>query len=154
VKTARLPVALILWSLCALGSASAQSTPPPNPGLITPTPTPAPSPAPVATARPVYKPGPVLIGGKSTFIVTFGDKDTQTFYATQAHAPQGGHFTATPGTLCLGAIKITGDPNALLFGPVTSSRGEFTVTRVGSPIGCSVSISSSAGGQPAVVVFQ
>ncbi|MGH7192271.1 MAG: hypothetical protein ACREJM_01915, partial [Candidatus Saccharimonadales bacterium] len=59
-----------------------------------------------------------------------------------------------PVTLCLGSIKITGDPNALMNAPVTSARGEFTAIRLGSPIGCSVSVSSSAGGRPATVVFQ
>lgn len=154
MKSARLPAAIFLWSACTFATAFAQSTPAPNSGLVTPTPTPAPPAAPVATAKPVYKPGPVLIGGKHTFVVTFTDKDTQTFYAAQDHKPQSAYFIATPGTLCVGAVKIAGpEPNAMINAPITSG-GPFTVTRVGSPIGCSLSVSSSAGGQPATVVFQ
>jgi hypothetical protein len=108
-----------------------------------------------ATATPMARPtpGPVLVGGKSTFIVVFDSGNTKTVIPTQANAPPGVSYVATPGTMCIGAVNVTTTGTILPGGPITS-KGPFTFTRVGSPIGCAVSISSSAGGAPATVVFQ
>jgi hypothetical protein len=114
------------------------------------------TPAKVApTATPVAKPtpGPVLVGGKSTSIVVFDAGNAKTVMPTQANAPPGVSFVATPGTMCIGAVNVTASGTVLPGGPITS-KGPFTFTRVGSPIGCAVSISSSAGGTPATVVFE
>lgn len=152
MKSAGLAVALLVLSSFASGIASAQSTPAPGSGAVTPTPSPAPPAAPLTTPRPAPKLGPVLVGGKHTFVVTFGDHDTQTIYASQSGAPAGAYFVATPATLCIGAITVSSGTSVLFNAPITSG-GPFNITRVGNTTGCAVSISSSAGGQPATVVF-
>jgi hypothetical protein len=117
------------------------------------TPLPSPTPSPVPTRRPPPKLGPVLVGGKTTYAVSFSSGATQTATASQFHAPYGSYFTATPSTLCLGVVKVAGPTPALAAAAITSS-GPFTFTRLGTTSGCSVTISSSAGGASATVVFQ
>jgi hypothetical protein len=136
----------------AAASAFAQSTSAPSSGPLTPAPSPSAPPAPVTTPRPAATVGPVLVDGKQTLIVTFGDRATRTFEASQAHAPPGSYFVANPGTMCLGAVRISAGTSVLLNAPVTSN-GPFTLTRLGDPAGCAISISSTAGGAPATVVF-
>ncbi|HTX02698.1 MAG TPA: hypothetical protein VMD07_03370 [Candidatus Acidoferrales bacterium] len=97
--------------------------------------------------------GPVLVNGKSTLGISFSGSATQSVAAAQSHAPSGTYFTATPGMLCTGTVKVAGTSQALPGNPITSS-GPFTFTRTGSPMGCAVTISSSAGGASATVVFQ
>ena len=113
--------------------------------VATPSATPAP-PAPVAV-------GPVLVGGKSTYGISFGGSTSQSATATQDHAPAGTYFVATAGMLCTGTVTVTGDSRPLPGNAVTSS-GPFTFTRTGSPSGCAVTIRSSAGGTAATILFQ
>ena len=130
----------------------AQSAPP-----ATPTPdinaTSTPRPAPEMTVRPAPKIGPVLVDGKATLIVVFDPSNVKTVSASQTQAPPGSYFFAQPGTMCIGAIKVMGSSPTVLPNGAITSNGPFTFTRVGSPVGCAVSISSSAGGAPATVVF-
>jgi hypothetical protein len=106
------------------------------------------------TPRPAPKLGPVLADGKPTLIVVFGADASKTISVTQTQAPPGSYFFAQPGTMCIGAIKVAGSSPTVLPNGAITSNGPFTFTRVGSPVGCAVSISSSAGGTPATVVFQ
>lgn len=105
------------------------------------------SPAPAPTA------GPVLVNGKSTYVLVFDQGNSKTISATQAHAPPGSYFVASIGTICIGALNVSGASPSLPNGAITSS-GPFTFTRVGNTAGCAVSIGSSAGGSPATIVFQ
>lgn len=96
----------------------------------------------------------MLVEGKSTYILVFdAGKNTKTILPTQAYAPPNTVFVATPGTLCIGAVNVTTAGTIIPGGSVTS-KGPFIFTRVGSPIGCAVTISSTIGGPPATVVFQ
>ena len=124
------------------------------PSTIAPsTQTPATQP-PAATPIAKPTPGPVLVEGKSTYILVFDTgKKTKTVEPSQAYAPPNTVFVATPGTLCAGSVNVTTAGTIIPGGSVTS-KGPFTFTRVGSPIGCAVTISSSVGGPPAIVVFQ
>lgn len=97
--------------------------------------------------------GPVLVDGKSTYVLAFDHGNTKIVSASQEHAPPGRYFVATVGTICIGAVNVSGSAATIPTGGITSS-GPFTFTRVGNTAGCAVSISSSAGGPPAVVVFQ
>jgi len=136
---AGLSIALIavLFSICAARAQTvAPSTAPPV----------APSPAPP-------KIGPVLVNGKSTFVLGFDQGNSKTVTASQTHSPPGQYFVATPGTICIGSINVSGSDAAIPNGAIISS-GPFTFTRVGNTSGCAVSITSSAGGLPAIVVFQ
>lgn len=141
--------ALTISAISAADAAQVQA-----PSTIAPaTQTPA-TQAPTATPMPRPTPGPVLVGGKSTFIVIFeSGSNTKTVTPTQNNAPQGVYYVATPGTLCIGAVNVTTTGTVIPGGSITS-KGPFTFTRIGSPAGCAVSISSSAGGPPATVVFQ
>lgn len=113
----------------------------------------APAPSPTAAPSAAPKLGPVLVAGKSTYVLAFDAGGSKTVAATQVHAPSGSYFIATPGTICIGAVSVTGSSSLALGGGIISN-GPFTFTRVGSTAGCAVSISSSAGGTPATVVFQ
>lgn len=141
---ATIGVAVAAMLTCYAPAARAQT-------IAIPSATPA---APAPTQSPVAPPqlGPVLVAGKATYVLTFGPKNSQTITATQSHAPAGAYFIATPGTICLGAINVVGSATVGTGMGITSS-GAFTFTRVGNPVGCAVSISSSAGGTPATVVF-
>jgi len=107
---------------------------------------------PAASATPAGV-GPVQIGGKNTYAVSFGASTNQTAIASQDRAPRGTFFIATPGTLCVGAVTVTGSSQSLPGSPITST-GQFTFTRAGSPVGCAVTITSSAGGRSATILFQ
>jgi len=107
------------------------------------------TPQPVATAGL----GPVLVDGKATYGISFSGSTTQSATASQARAPNGSYFIATPGMLCTGTVTITGTSQTLPGSPITSN-GPFTFTRTGSPTGCAVTITSSAGGARATIVFQ
>ena len=126
--------AILVW-VCAPAAAFAQSA------------APAPSLKPAA-------PGPVLVDGKRTYSVSFGAATTQTATASQNHVPGGVYFIATPGILCDGTVTVTGSGSQALPGAPITSTGPFTFTRTGSPLGCAVTISSSAGGAAATIVFQ
>jgi hypothetical protein len=105
------------------------------------------------TAAPAPGVGPVLVGGKSTYAVSFGASINQSATASQDRAPGGTFFIASPGMLCAGTVTITGTSQPLPGNPITST-GQFTFTRTGSPVGCAVTITSSAGGSSATILFQ
>lgn len=126
---------LLAVGLFALASAGA--------GAQTPTPKPSPSPG----------LGPVQVDGKSTFQLSFGSSSSQAATASQDRAPDGTYFIATPGMLCTGTVAVTGSSQQIA-GNAIISTGRFTFTRTGSPLGCAVTISSSAGGRVATVIFQ
>jgi hypothetical protein len=150
MKPLGLAIALVavLPGPCLAQFATSPPTPTPQP-----TATATPRPAPLETLRPVAHPGQVLVEGKHLLTVTFATKDTITVMASQPFAPSNAYFIATPGTICSGAIKVSGPSPALANAPVTSG-GPFTLTRVGPLIGCAISVSSSAGGDAATIVFQ
>lgn len=106
-----------------------------------------------APATPAPGVGPVLVGGKSTYAVSFGAASNQSATASQDRAPGGTFFIATPGMLCAGTVTVAGTSQPLPGNPITSS-GQFTFTRTGSPVGCAVTITSSAGGRSATILFQ
>src|SRR5579872_1185174 len=108
-----------------------------------------------ATPQPAATPGlgPVLVDGKTTYGIKFAGAATQSATATQDRAPGGTYFIATPGMLCRGTVTVTGSSQPLPGNPITSN-GLFTFTRTGSPLGCAITISSSAGGASATIVFQ
>lgn len=144
---------VVALALSAMGISAAEAAQVLAPATIAPaTQTPA-TQAPTATPMARPTPGPVLVGGKSTFILVFDSGNTKTLTPTQTNVPSGVFFVATPGTLCLGAVNVTTTGTIVPGGSITS-KGPFTFTRIGSPAGCAVSISSSAGGPPATVVFQ
>ena len=74
--------------------------------------------------------------------------------ATQANAPPGTVFSASPGSLWLGTVTVAGPPGGLPLGKTVTSTGPFTFTKTGNPAGCSVSIASSVGGHTATVTFK
>ena len=117
--------------------------------VASPTATPSAAPQPPKTAAI----GPVLVGGKSTYGISLSSAVSQSATATQNGAPAGTYFTATPGTLCIGSVTVTGDGRQTPGNAITSS-GQFTFTRTGSPLGCAITITSSAGGASATVLFQ
>jgi len=132
------PSKTLPFLLCAaLGLACA------NAGLAQQATSPAPAPA----------LGPVLIDGKPVVEVTFATGNTQTIGASQAHAPAGNTYTATPSTLCNGTVRVTGAASDVATTTVTS-HGAFTLTRLGTPVGCAIAITSNAGGTPATVTFK
>ena len=144
---------VVALALSALGISAAEAAQVQAPATIAPaTQTPATT-APTATPMVRPTPGPVLVGGKSTFILVFDSVNAKTLTPTQTNAPPDVYYVATPGTLCLGAVNVTTTGTIVPGGSITS-KGPFTFTRIGSPAGCAVSISSSAGGPPATVVFQ
>lgn len=140
----RLSIALIATSFA--GTAAVAQTAAPTASLP-PTPRAMPSP----NSPP--KLGPVLADGKSTYILTFDKGNSKTVLVSQANAPSNLYFVATVGTICIGAVNVTGSGPSIPNGAITSN-GPFTFTRVGNTTGCAVSITSSAGGLPATVVFQ
>lgn len=150
MKRAGLIVALVAIVAAPCSAQFATSPPTPTPA---PTATATPRPAPVETLRPAVRPGGVLVEGKHLLTVTFATKNAITVMASQPNAPSNTYFIATPGTICGGAVTVSGPTPALPGAPVTSG-GPFTLTRVGSPTGCAISVSSSAGGEAATIVFQ
>lgn len=111
------------------------------------------APQPSATATPAASLGPVLVNGKTTFGISFSGSQTKTATASQINAPGNAYFIAVPGMLCTGTVTVAGTSQSLPGSPITST-GQFTFTRTGSPVGCAITISSSAGGATATIVFQ
>src|SRR5579885_3071381 len=98
---------VVALALSALGISAAEAAQVQAPSTIAPaTQTPA-TPAPTATPMARPTPGPVLVGGKSTFILVFDSGNTKTLTPTQTNAPPDVYYVAAPGTLCLGAVNVT-----------------------------------------------
>ncbi|MGH7683791.1 MAG: hypothetical protein ACREMT_05570 [Vulcanimicrobiaceae bacterium] len=91
---------LIAVALVAVAVTDARGQITPSATIAPATQTPA-TQAPVETPRPVPTPGPVLVDGKSTYILVFDKGNTKTVTPTQQSAPANSYFVATPGTLCV-----------------------------------------------------
>jgi hypothetical protein len=146
-----LAIAVVLAVLAISAVNAEQVVAPSTIAPSTQTPSTAP---PVETPIAKPTPGPVLVDGKSTYVLVFDNgKNSKVIESSQVYAPPNVYFVATPGTLCVGAVNVTTVGTVIPGGPVTS-KGPFTITRIGAPAGCAISITSSAGGPPATVVFQ
>lgn len=100
--------------------------------------------------------GPVLINGNTSFTPPrLGDGQSFTVTASQPDAPAGTYFIAGTTSACIRTISVLGGgkPGAPPFSGYITSSGRFTFYRLGSPQGCTVTISSSAGGDPATISF-
>jgi len=100
--------------------------------------------------------GPVLINGSTSFTPPrLGDGQSVTVTASQPDAPAGTYFIAGGTSACIKTISILGGdkPGAPPYSGYITSSGKFTFYHLGASEGCTVTISSSAGGDPATISF-
>jgi len=100
--------------------------------------------------------GPVLLNGQTSFAPpTLTDGQSVTVTASQNDAPSGTYFIAGGSPQCIRTLQIVGggEPGAPPFSGYITSSGKFTFYHLGNSAGCVVTITSSAGGDPATIAF-
>lgn len=100
--------------------------------------------------------GPVLLNGQPAFTPpNLADGQSVTVTASQDNAPSGTYFIAGGSPQCVRTLQIVGggQPGAPPYSGYITSSGKFTFYHLGDTKGCTVTITSSAGGDPATISF-
>ncbi len=100
--------------------------------------------------------GPVLVNGQDSYAPpNLTDGQSVTVNASQNDVPAGTYFIAGGSPQCIRTLQIVGggQPGAPPFSGYITSSGKFTFYHLGNTAGCVVTITSSAGGDPATISF-